>query len=88
MLVLAAPHESESGPTRTPPWRVGRGPVTGVLRPSTGKTLDQPTISASTDATICKALSSGDTGIRKIATTLGVGAGTVQRIKAEMSAAV
>jgi hypothetical protein len=28
----------------------------------------------------------GDTGIRKIATTLGVGTGTVQRIKESMSA--
>jgi hypothetical protein len=31
-------------------------------------------------------LKKGDIGIRKIATTLGVGTGTVQRIKAEMSA--
>jgi hypothetical protein len=28
----------------------------------------------------------GDIGIRKIVTTLGIGTGTVQRIKAEMSA--
>jgi hypothetical protein len=33
---------------------------------------------------IRKALKKGDTGIRKIATTLGVGTGTVQRIKAGM----
>jgi hypothetical protein len=31
-------------------------------------------------------LKKGDTGVRKIAATLGVGTGTVQRIKAEMSA--
>ena len=53
-----------------------------------GKALGRPTISAATDAAIRKALKKGDTGIRKIATTLGVGTGTVQRIKAEMSAAV
>jgi DNA invertase Pin-like site-specific DNA recombinase len=50
-----------------------------------GKTLGRPTISAATDAAIRKALKKGDAGIRKIATTLGVGTGTVQRIKAEMS---
>jgi bacterioferritin-associated ferredoxin len=38
-----------------------------------------------TDAAIRKALKKGDTGIRKIANTLGVGTGTVQRIKAQMS---
>jgi hypothetical protein len=38
------------------------------------------------NAAIPKALKKGDIGIRKIATTLGVGTGTVQRIKAEMSA--
>ena len=38
-----------------------------------------------TEAAIRKALKKGDTGIRKIATTLGVGTGTVQRIKAEMA---
>jgi DNA invertase Pin-like site-specific DNA recombinase len=50
-----------------------------------GKTLGRPTISTTTDATIRKALKKGDLGIRTIATTLGVGTGTVQRIKAEMS---
>jgi hypothetical protein len=39
-----------------------------------------------TDTAIRRALKKGDVGIRKIATTLGVGTGTVQRIKAEMSA--
>jgi DNA invertase Pin-like site-specific DNA recombinase len=51
-----------------------------------GKALGRPTISAATEAAIQKALKKGDAGIRKIATTLGVGTGTVQRIKAEMSA--
>jgi DNA invertase Pin-like site-specific DNA recombinase len=51
-----------------------------------GKTLGRPTISAAMNAAIPKALKKGDIGIRKIATTLGVGTGTVQRIKAEMSA--
>jgi len=50
-----------------------------------GKTLGRPTISVTTEAAIRKALKKGDTGIRKIATTLGVGTGTVQRIKAEMA---
>jgi DNA invertase Pin-like site-specific DNA recombinase len=50
-----------------------------------GKTLGRPTISTATETAIRKALKNGDTGIRKIATTLGVGTGTVQRIKAEMS---
>lgn len=49
-----------------------------------GKTLGRPTISAATDAAIRKALKKGDIGIRKIATTLGVGTGTAQRIRAEM----
>ena len=39
-------------------------------------------------AAIRKALKKGDSGIRKIAPIFGVGTGTVQRIKAEMSAAV
>ena len=43
---------------------------------------------ASTTSAVRKALKKGDAGIRKIATTLGVGTGTVQRIKAEMSASV
>jgi DNA invertase Pin-like site-specific DNA recombinase len=50
-----------------------------------GKTLGRPTISTATETAIRKALKNGDTGIRTIATTLGVGTGTVQRIKAEMS---
>ena len=50
-----------------------------------GKALGRPRISTSTDAAIRKALKNGDVGIRKLAATLGVGTGTVQRIKAEMS---
>jgi DNA invertase Pin-like site-specific DNA recombinase len=50
-----------------------------------GKTLGRPTISTATDAAIRKALKKGDVGIRRIAARLGVGTGTVQRIKAEMS---
>jgi hypothetical protein len=37
--------------------------------------------------TACQGGKKGDVGIRKIATTLGVGTGTVQRIKEEMSVA-
>jgi DNA invertase Pin-like site-specific DNA recombinase len=53
-----------------------------------GQLLGRPTIRTATDAAIRKALKKGDVGIRKIATTLGVGTGTVQRIKAEMTPAV
>jgi DNA invertase Pin-like site-specific DNA recombinase len=51
-----------------------------------GKRLGRPTIDAKTNTAIRKALKKGDAGIRKIATTLGVGTGTVQKIKAELSA--
>jgi DNA invertase Pin-like site-specific DNA recombinase len=51
-----------------------------------GKVLGRPTIDQATETAIRKALKKGDTGIRKIATKLGVGTGTVQRIKAQMSA--
>jgi DNA invertase Pin-like site-specific DNA recombinase len=51
-----------------------------------GKPLGRPMIDEKTAAAIRRALKKGDIGIRKIATTLGVGTGTVQRIKAEMSA--
>ena len=50
-----------------------------------GKTLGRPKIAASTEASIRKALAKGDKGILKIAAELGVGSGTVQRIKAEMA---
>ena len=48
------------------------------------KDAGPPDHRAATEAAIRKALKKGDTGI-KIATTLGVGMGTVQRIRAEMS---
>ncbi len=51
-----------------------------------GKTLGRPTVSTATEAAMRKALKKGDTGIRKIAAALGVGTGTVQRVKAGMSA--
>jgi DNA invertase Pin-like site-specific DNA recombinase len=51
-----------------------------------GKRLGRPTIDARTETAIRKALRKGDAGIRKIATRLGVGTGTVQKIKAEMAA--
>jgi hypothetical protein len=38
------------------------------------------------DTAIRKALKKGDASIRKIATTLGVGTGAMQKIKAELSA--
>ena len=44
-----------------------------------GKRLGRPTISRATAAAIRKALKKGDVGIRKIATTLGVGTGTVDK---------
>jgi hypothetical protein len=59
------------------PWRLSRD-----VR-AQGKRLGRPTISAATNAAIRKALKKGGIGIRKIATTLGVGTGTVQQIKAE-----
>ena len=48
-----------------------------------GKLLGRPKIDAGTEAKIKKALAKGDKGILKIAKELGVGSGTVQRIKAE-----
>jgi DNA invertase Pin-like site-specific DNA recombinase len=50
-----------------------------------GKTLGRPRTDAKTEATITKALRSG-TGIRKVAKLVGVGVGTVQRVKAAMPA--
>ena len=50
-----------------------------------GKTLGRPRISAKTERAIQAALSrKGRPGLRKIAGTLGVGVGTVQRISREM----
>ena len=50
-----------------------------------GKTLGGPSIDSATEAAIRKAPKKGDADIRKIATRLGVGTGTVQRIRAERS---
>jgi DNA invertase Pin-like site-specific DNA recombinase len=48
-----------------------------------GKVLGRPRIDAATEENIRAALAKGDKGILKIAGELGVGSGTVQRIKAE-----
>lgn len=52
-----------------------------------GKTLGRPKISLGTENKIKTMLKSG-TGILKTAKTLGIGTGTVQRIKNEMSSAI
>jgi len=46
-----------------------------------GKTLGRPTISLDKEAAIRSALEGKQGGVRKIAATLGVGVGTVQRVK-------
>lgn len=51
-----------------------------------GKVLGRPKVSASVEARARKQLAKG-TGILKVARTLGIGTGTVQRIKAEMGEA-
>jgi DNA invertase Pin-like site-specific DNA recombinase len=51
-----------------------------------GKKLGRPTISIQKAAAIRSALKEGKHGIRKIAASLKTGVGTVQRIKAELSA--
>lgn len=52
-----------------------------------GKTLGRPKTPAGTEQAIREALVAGGEGIQKIAKRLGVGTGTVQRIRAEMAAA-
>jgi DNA invertase Pin-like site-specific DNA recombinase len=52
-----------------------------------GKSLGRPPIDAKVEAAITKALRKGKTGIRKTAALHGVGVGTVQRIKAALTAA-
>lgn len=52
-----------------------------------GKTLGRPRLDTKTERRIANALKKGDRGMRKIATDLGVGVGTVQRIKDAMPAA-
>ena len=49
-----------------------------------GKPIGRPSRSASTERAITKALQKGH-GIHRVAKSVGVGAGTVQRIKAAMS---
>ncbi len=51
-----------------------------------GKPFGRPRIEAATETAIRKALAKG-TGIRKVAAEVGVGVGTVQRVKAELAAA-
>ena len=50
-----------------------------------GKPIGRPTIPASTERAIAKALQNG-LGIHRVARSIGVGAGTVQRIKAALCA--
>ena len=53
---------------------------------SQGKRLGRPSTDAKTEKSIRKALAAGDKGMLKIAAQFGVGSGTVQRIKAAMTA--
>jgi DNA invertase Pin-like site-specific DNA recombinase len=52
-----------------------------------GRPFGRPRTNTKTETAIRKALAKGDKGILKIASELGVGSGTVQRIKAEMERA-
>ena len=52
-----------------------------------GKRLGRPTIDADTAAAITAALRAGGAGLHKIAKAHGVGVSTVQRLKAELTAA-
>ena len=52
-----------------------------------GKRLGRPMIDPTKERRIRAALAKGDKGILKIAAEIGVGSGTVQRIKAEMARA-
>jgi len=52
-----------------------------------GVTLGRPKIDEKTERAIREALAKGDKGKHKIAAEMGVGSGTVARIKAEMAAA-
>jgi DNA invertase Pin-like site-specific DNA recombinase len=53
-----------------------------------GKPFGRPKTNTATEDAIRSALASGGKGIRKIAAELGVGTGTVQRIKAAAMASV
>ena len=52
-----------------------------------GVQLGRPRVDAKIEAAIRKAIAKGDKGKHKIAAQIGVGSGTVARIKAEMAAA-
>ena len=52
-----------------------------------GNPIGRPRVNGEVEAAIRKALVKGDKGLRKIASELVVGVGTVQRIKAELCAA-
>jgi DNA invertase Pin-like site-specific DNA recombinase len=59
----------------------------GLARARTeGKRLGRPRIDARVERRIREALAKGDRGILRIAADLGVGSGTVQRVKAALSA--
>jgi DNA invertase Pin-like site-specific DNA recombinase len=51
-----------------------------------GKRLGRPRIDAKTEERIRAALAKGDRGILKIAADLGVGSGTVQRVRTALTA--
>jgi DNA invertase Pin-like site-specific DNA recombinase len=50
-----------------------------------GKQLGRPRLDPAIDAAIRRALKEGGKGVHKIAAELGVGSGTVQRVKAELT---
>jgi len=52
-----------------------------------GRPSGRPKIDPPTEAGIRAALAKGDRGMRKIAADLGVGVGTVQRVKADLEEA-
>ncbi|MDR6954886.1 DNA invertase Pin-like site-specific DNA recombinase [Ancylobacter sp. 3268] len=52
-----------------------------------GRVLGRPRVDAKTERVIREALATGEEGMQKIARRLGVGTGTVQRIRAEMAVA-
>jgi DNA invertase Pin-like site-specific DNA recombinase len=68
--------------------RVRSGIARARLRGTkSGKAIGRPTISPVKERAIRSALAQGGKGILKIADELGVGSGTVQRVRAEMRAA-
>jgi DNA invertase Pin-like site-specific DNA recombinase len=68
--------------------RIHAGMARARLRGTkSGKAIGRPTISPAKEDAIRSALAQGGKGILKIADELGVGSGTVQRVRAEMRAA-